>query len=51
MLAAEVAEVIVHGRDEERTKAVANKINLAGGKAEYAIDDRATEEGADCSNW
>jgi len=47
MLAAEGAEVIVHGRDEDRTKAVSNKINLAGGKAEYAIGDLATEEGAD----
>ena len=47
MLAAEGAEVIVHGRDEDRTKAVADRINQAGGKAEYAIGDLATEEGAD----
>lgn len=47
MLAAEGVEVIVHGRDEERTKSVMDKINQSGGKAEYAIGDLATEEGAD----
>lgn len=47
MLAAEGAEVIIHGRDEIRTKSVADKINQSGGKAEYAIGDLATEEGAD----
>lgn len=47
MLAAEGAEVIVHGRDEERTKAVMDKINQTGGTAFYATGDLTTEEGAD----
>jgi len=47
MLAAEGVEVIVHGRDEERTRAVTDKINQSGGKAGYAIGDLATDEGAD----
>ena len=47
MLAAEGAEVIIHGRDEKRTRSVAGQINQSGGKAEYATGDLATEEGAD----
>lgn len=47
MLASEGVEVIVHGRDEDRTKSVTDKINQSGGKAEYLIGDLATEEGAD----
>lgn len=47
MLAAEGVEVIVHGRDEERTKSVTDKINESGGKAEYVIGDLSTDEGAD----
>jgi len=47
MLAAEGAEVIIHGRNEERTRAVTDRINQSGGKAEYAIGDLATDEGAD----
>jgi len=47
MLAAEGAEVIIHGRDEDRAKSVMEKINQSGGKAEYALGDLATEEGAD----
>jgi len=47
LLAAEGVEVIVHGRDEDRTKSVTDKINQSGGKAEYAIGDLATDEGAD----
>jgi len=47
MLAAEGAEVIIHGRDEARTKSVSDKINNSGGKALYVIGDLATEEGAD----
>ena len=46
-LAAEGAAVVVHGRDEQRTKAVAQKIVLAGGRADIAIGDLATEDGAD----
>lgn len=47
MLASEGAEVIIHGRDEERTKSVTDKINKFGGKAEYAIGDLTTDDGAD----
>ena len=47
MLAAEGAEVIVHGRDEARTKAVAEKISQAGGKSHFVIGDLATEDGAE----
>jgi NAD(P)-dependent dehydrogenase (short-subunit alcohol dehydrogenase family) len=46
-LAAEGAAVVVHGRDEERTKAVAERIIAAGGRADIAVGDLATEEGAD----
>jgi len=47
MLAAEGAEVIIHGRDTDRTKSVTDKINQSGGKAEFTIGDLATDEGAD----
>lgn len=47
MLASEGVEVIVHGRHEDRTKSVTDKINRSGGKAEYVLGDLATEEGAD----
>jgi NAD(P)-dependent dehydrogenase (short-subunit alcohol dehydrogenase family) len=47
LLAAEGAEVVVHGRDEPRTKSVAAAITKSGGKAEYTIGDLATDEGAD----
>jgi len=47
LLAGEGAEVIIHGRDEKRTKSVADRINQSGGKAVYALGDLATEEGAD----
>ena len=46
-LAAEGAAVVVHGRDEARTKAVAEQIIAAGGRADIAIGDLGTEEGAD----
>jgi 3-oxoacyl-[acyl-carrier protein] reductase len=47
MLAAEGAEVIIHGRDEDRAKSVMDKIVQSGGKAEYALGDLATEEEAE----
>jgi 3-oxoacyl-[acyl-carrier protein] reductase len=47
LLAAEGVAVIVHGRDENRAKAVTDKISQSGGKAEYVIGDLATDEGAD----
>ncbi|MBE1494136.1 NAD(P)-dependent dehydrogenase (short-subunit alcohol dehydrogenase family) [Amycolatopsis lexingtonensis] len=43
LLAQEGADVVVHGRDEVRTRAVAEKI----GAKEVAIGDLVTEEGAD----
>ncbi|WP_413670742.1 SDR family NAD(P)-dependent oxidoreductase [Mucilaginibacter sp. Mucisp86] len=46
LLAAEGAKVIVHGRSEERTRAVANEIIVTGGIAEIALGDLSTEEGA-----
>lgn len=47
LLAAEGAEVIVHGRNEERAAAVANSINDTGGKAIYVLGDLSTDEGTD----
>jgi NAD(P)-dependent dehydrogenase (short-subunit alcohol dehydrogenase family) len=47
MLAGEGVTVIVHGRDETRTKAVAEDIRSAGRRAEVAIGDLATDDGAD----
>jgi NAD(P)-dependent dehydrogenase (short-subunit alcohol dehydrogenase family) len=46
-LAAEGAAVVVHGRDEARTTAVAKQIHAAGGRADVTIGDLATEDGAD----
>jgi NAD(P)-dependent dehydrogenase (short-subunit alcohol dehydrogenase family) len=46
-LAAEGAVVVVHGRDIGRTKAVAQAIHAAGGRAEIAIGDLSTDFGAD----
>jgi NAD(P)-dependent dehydrogenase (short-subunit alcohol dehydrogenase family) len=39
--------VVVHGRDEPRTKAVAEGIRSTGGLAEIAIGDLSTDGGAD----
>jgi NAD(P)-dependent dehydrogenase (short-subunit alcohol dehydrogenase family) len=47
LLAAEAAEVIVHGRNEERAAAVAKSINDTGGRAIYVLGDLSTDEGAD----
>ncbi|WP_276484817.1 SDR family NAD(P)-dependent oxidoreductase [Paraflavitalea pollutisoli] len=47
MLAGEGVQVVVHGRNEERTKAVVQRIIEAGGSAEVAIGDLATDAGAD----
>ncbi|WP_433285394.1 SDR family NAD(P)-dependent oxidoreductase [Pseudonocardia sp. CA-142604] len=46
-LAAEGAAVVVHGRDEGRAAAVAAAIRAAGGRADIAIGDLATDAGAD----
>jgi 3-oxoacyl-[acyl-carrier protein] reductase len=47
LLAAEGAEVIVHGRNEERAAAVAKSINDTGGRAIYVLGDLSTDKGAD----
>jgi 3-oxoacyl-[acyl-carrier protein] reductase len=46
-LAAEGVAVVVHGRDEGKAGAVAESIRSAGGKAEVAIGDLTSDEGAD----
>jgi len=47
VLAAEGAAVVVHGRDEARTEAVAKSIRGGGGTASIAIGDLSTDAGAD----
>lgn len=47
LMAAEGAEVIVHGRNEERAAAVAKSINDTGGRAIYVLGDLSSDEGAD----
>ena len=47
LLAAEGVAVVVHGRDERRASAVAEAIRTAGGKAQVALGDLATDAGAD----
>lgn len=46
MLAAEGADVIVHGRNVERTQAVADRITERGGRAVAVCGDLSTDEGA-----
>lgn len=46
-LAAEGAAVVVHGRDEARTLAVAKYVRENGGEATVAIGDLGTDAGAD----
>lgn len=46
MLAAEGASVIVHGRDHDRTQAVAAGIRADGGDAVAVLGDLASDEGA-----
>lgn len=45
-LAREAVTVVVHGRDEERTKTTVDRIRSNGGQAEAAIGDLSTPEGA-----
>src|SRR5258708_23777181 len=45
LLAAEGAAVVVHGRDEARTAAVAKSIRGDGGSASVAIGDLSTDSG------
>lgn len=46
MLAAEGAAVVIHGRNKERTEAVAAAIRAIGATAATALGDLATDEGA-----
>lgn len=46
-LAREGAEVIIHGRNEERANIVCQSILAEGGKAEMALGDLSFDEGAD----
>lgn len=45
-LAQEGAQVIIHGRNEERAEKVAEEIRLAGGQAEVALGDLSLDDGA-----
>jgi 3-oxoacyl-[acyl-carrier protein] reductase len=47
LLAAEGVAVVVHGRDEGRANTVAEAIRSGGGKAEVALGDLTTDDGAD----
>ncbi|QEC75895.1 SDR family NAD(P)-dependent oxidoreductase [Mucilaginibacter ginsenosidivorax] len=47
LLAAEGAQVTVHGRNEARSKSVAESIMETGGLADYITGDLSTDEGAD----
>ena len=47
LLAAEGAAVIIHGRNKERTQAVADTIRKNGGIADAVTGDLATDAGAD----
>ena len=49
-LAAEGVSVVVHGRDPDRTKAVAELISERGGHAEVAVGDLTTEAGSAANN-
>jgi NAD(P)-dependent dehydrogenase (short-subunit alcohol dehydrogenase family) len=46
LLATEGVTVIIHGRDAKRADAVAEAIASVGGRAEIALGDLATDEGA-----
>ena len=43
LLAEEGVAIVVHGRDEGRANAVAEAIRAAGGKAEVALGDLASD--------
>ena len=47
LLAAEGAEVVVHGRNADRAQEIADSIVKDGGKATIAIGDLSTDAGAD----
>ena len=46
VLAEEGVSVVVHGRNQERAEAVVASIRKAGGKADFALGDLTTDEGA-----
>ncbi|MFF3753470.1 SDR family NAD(P)-dependent oxidoreductase [Streptomyces sp. NPDC002018] len=47
MLAAEGADVVIHGRDRERTEAMAEKVRAHGRRVDVALGDLSTDAGAD----
>ena len=47
LLAAEGVRVVVHGRDQVRTRRVTDDINAAGGSAKIALGDLSNQAGAD----
>jgi len=47
LLAAEGVAVIVHGRNQQRSAAIAESIQETGGLAEYVTGDLSTDQGAD----
>ncbi|MBW4718296.1 SDR family NAD(P)-dependent oxidoreductase [Saccharothrix obliqua] len=47
ILAAEGADVVVHGRDRARTEALADKLRGHGRRVDVALGDLATDEGAE----
>src|SRR5258706_12497483 len=47
LLAAEGVGIVVHGRDEGRTNAVAEAIRADGGRADVALGDLSTDAGDD----
>ncbi len=49
VLAREGAEVVVHGRNEQRTRAVVEAIRAEGGTAFMALGDLASDDGAEAA--
>ncbi|MGZ4474313.1 MAG: SDR family NAD(P)-dependent oxidoreductase [Nocardioides sp.] len=46
LLAAEGASLVIHGRDAARSESVAAQIRAAGGRADVALGDLSTDDGA-----
>jgi NAD(P)-dependent dehydrogenase (short-subunit alcohol dehydrogenase family) len=51
IVAAEGVKVVVHGRNQARTQAVATEIETAGGQAATALGNPTTAEGATAVNY
>lgn len=47
LLAAEGVSVVVHGRDEDRSREVAGRITRSGGRAAVVLGDLSSQDGAD----